>query len=390
MAAKWAAVTFGAGLTLLAVALRLGYGGRGDPGNDLLVVGLLGFVGCGVIVVLRADGHPIGWLFLASGTLGVTVEGFGALAIARGPDGLGLLAGWAHSWLWLPASFPLLTVGFLVFPTGRLLSPRWRIVAWAAVGLIALLVAVSWLSPGPFFVRGEPFGNNPLALPGVEAAETALSVVAFPTLVLLTLASAASLVLRFRRASGVERLQLKWFAAAAAAFTAAMTLSTAAEIADLPGEAWLAPLFSLAFLLLPVAATVAILRHGLYQIDRIISRTLAYATLTALLIGVYTTVVMLASRLVGAFGGDSDLAVAVATLVAAAVFTPARRRIQTAVDRRFNRAHYDAERVVAAFREQLRAEVDLDDVVLATRSAAVRTMAPTGSCLWLRPPQITR
>jgi hypothetical protein len=198
------------------------------------------------------------------------------------------------------------------------------------------------------------------------------------------LACVAALLLRFRRARGAERQQLKWLL-----FGSAVTVAVA--IATRPGVA--SPERNLPLLLatplfasIPVAAGIAILRHRLYDIDRLINRTLVYGLLTALLGAVYAGVVLLPAQLFGGVGGEPDWVVAAATLAVAAFFRPARRRIQAAVDRRFNRRRYDAARTIEAFSSRLRAEIDLDELTAELLAVVDHTMEPVVASLWLRPP----
>jgi hypothetical protein len=219
-----------------------------------------------------------------------------------------------------------------------------------------------------------------------ERPDEGLFLVAFGTLLFamfgLGAAAGVSLIVRFRRAVEVERLQLRWIAAAGAVLVLALLLG---GLGDLVGFTPLS-LFgevggALAQITLPVAVAVAVLRYRLYDIDRIVSRTLSYALLTGLLAGVYVVVVMVASWLIPL--RESGVTVAAATLAAAAVFSPARRRIQTAVDRRFNRARYDAQQVVASLRDRLRDDVALADVIAATCAAVTQAVEPSGVRLWL-------
>jgi len=198
---------------------------------------------------------------------------------------------------------------------------------------------------------------------------------------LLVVLAAASLLVRFRRGGPVERQQLKWFVLAAA-------VASATVIADVLGAPVSGPVWSvvdaLSFALLPVAVGIAVLRYRLYEIDRIVSRTVSYGLLTAGLVGLYLLVVALLRPLLEPFTGSSTLAVAASTLAVAAAFNPARRRLQAAVDRRFDRARYDAARAVDAFAARLRNQVDLDEVTAGLRDTVVATVAPTRVAVWLR------
>jgi hypothetical protein len=207
-----------------------------------------------------------------------------------------------------------------------------------------------------------------------------------PLMLLCGLASVVALLLRFRRSRGVERQQLKWFAFAGTVTVAAVVLLV------FPSQyGWLGPVSSLVglplLLSMPVAAGVAILRYRLYDIDRLINRTLVYGLLTALLGGVYAAVVLLLGQLFGGIGGEPpSWLVAGATLAVAALFQPARRRIQQVVDRRFNRRRYNAARTVETFSARLRDQIDLDTLTVELLAVVDQTMQPTRASLWLRPP----
>ena len=268
----------------------------------------------------------------------------------------------------------------LLLPDGRLPSKRWRPVAWAGAALYAYPLAFAFL-PGPL-LWDEALSDNPLGIGSLAPFGDAIVVAWLTTVGLVLLGVAAAFVVRWRRSRGVERQQMKRFLAAAAVlvgFGLLDLLLGAADVAYPLPTGW----FGLAVLLMPVAIGTAVLRYRLYDIDRIISRTVSYALLTGVLAGTYLAAVLGLSRLLAPLGAGSELSVASATLAAAAVFAPARRRIQTAVDRRFNRDRYDADQVVAAFRKRLRAEVDLTQVGEELVIATTRTVQPLGVFLWL-------
>ena len=340
----------------------------------------------GAVVAARRPEHPIGWLLSASGLLVglgqlVVQYAFYTLVTRPGSLPLGQTMLWLSTWVF-DAGFLLVLFLLLLFPTGRLPSPRWRPVArFAVVVYLADLVGRAF-APGP--VNEEELGPLPNPL-GIEAAADLVPVVrsTVQTLLLVALlAVVASLVARLGRAQGVERQQLKWFCYAAglfgvAAFVAVALPSVGGYTADTVS-------IMLGLTALPAAIGIAVLRYRLYDIDRLINRTLVYGLLTALLgLGYAASVVVLGQ----VFGQDrSSLIVAGATLVAAALFQPLRRRIQATVDRRFNRRRYDATRTVEAFGARLRDEVDLDTLSAELLSVVDRTMQPTKTSLWLRPP----
>jgi hypothetical protein len=263
----------------------------------------------------------------------------------------------------------------LVYPTGRLLSARWRPVALAAVLILAFLSFGSAVLPWPdgLFPVGNPLqiGGGAVAILNDLFAPGGLIVV------LVALLAVASLVIRYRRAAGVERAQLKWFAAVAAICLPAL----------LVGLTLWWPFYIVAFggfALLPVAIGIAVLRYRLYEIDRLISRTIAYGVLTAIVGGLFVSFILVFQAVLAPVTQSNELAVAGSTLLVFTVFQPLRRRLQRLVDRRFNRSRYDAERTVAAFASRLRDEVDLEQLRAEIMASVAHTVEPSSVSLWLR------
>ena len=324
---------------------------------------LIAIAAVGAAVAGRRPDNPSGWLLCV-----IALSFSGTVA----GDTLYTETGWVYSawftsWFWVPAMVSVATFP-LVFPTGRVLSGRWRWVLWGvrAGGLLVLIGAA--FSPGEL----EDYGGlqNPL---GIEVVGE-LGSLAFFVLMAALFASISSMVVRFRRSRGVERQQLKWVTSAAAMFP--FTL-----IAPVDEDGGFLLLLAGVFLI-ALAVAVAILRYRLYDIDLVIRRTLVYAALTATLAAIYL-VSVLALQLV--LPERSDFAVAVSTLAAAGLFVPARRRIQGVVDRRFFRARYDAQQTLEAFSGRLRDEVDLDLLSADLRAVAAQTMQPAHLSLWVRP-----
>ncbi len=320
----------------------------------------VGFGGVGDLLTWRRPGHPVGWVFAAAGLLAAvnfaTFEyGLAASAGHRLP-GAGYV-GWVELWIWVPFVTLVTMYLFLLFPDGRLPSPRWRLVGWLG-GAFAVIAAA-----GVAFTLGSdrpnlpalrnPFGVAPAAVP-LGAAGAGLA-----GLVCCVVLAAWSLVVRSRRGTDVTRQQIKWLAYSGC--LVALALVPAAALSLTPGlPARVASgAVTAAVLAMPAAVGIAVLRYRLYDIDRVISRTLAYAIVTGVLAGVYAGLVLLAT---GVLGVRTPVAVAAATLAAAALFNPLRRRMKRAVDRRFNRARYDADQTVAAFAARLKDAVDLDAV----------------------------
>jgi hypothetical protein len=330
----------------------------------------------------------VGWLLLGLGVSMIVVavvDTYARYALLAGAGPLpadraaALLAD--TGWILWPACIALV---LLLTPTGSPPSPRWRWWVWltAAAPLvhIATEALLPWALAPPFQSVTSPLDVPALADGPVAATLRALGSVALILVQLAVLAAAGSLVVRFRRARGVERLQLRWVALAAALSGVAAAAVVAGTLTGTEAV-WLWA--SAAYLMvLPLAVAAAVLRYRLYDLDRIISRTLAWAALTVLLGLGYAAVVLGLGRLLPQ---GSSLAVAAATLAVAALFQPLRRRVQLAVDRRFNRRRYDAARTIAAFGARLRQQVDLDTLSAELLAVTDQTMQPASMSLWLRP-----
>jgi hypothetical protein len=335
----------------------------------------------GALVASRRPAHPVGWLLLAFG-LSLCAAG---LTLAYTNDAVARADAQAAALVadYVPATIvtAMACSGFILLltPTGKLPSPRWHWWVAATAATPVLLLAAVTLLPRPAGRHAQPL-SSPLDLKALDGGLLAAYVTAFAVVISAVVAAAASLVLRFRRARGVERQQLRWVALA----TVLVAVIAAVDLAALAlGAYWLAPIVGgLNPPILSAAIGAAILRYRLYDLDRIISRTLAYGLLTVLLGLAYAAVVLGLGRLLP---DSSSLAVAAATLAVAAVFQPARRRIQRLVDRRFNRRRHDAGQTIAAFSGRLRQEIDLDALTDELLDVAEQTMQPTQASLWLRP-----
>ena len=301
---------------------------------------------------------------------------------------MGLIAG-----IWAPGIGLMGTFLILLYPDGHLPSPRWRPLAWLSAVTIFVLFLVGDLSPGELQAGPVPTLPNPLGLESARPVFDVLLAVLLPLIALCIVGCAVALVQRFRRSDGIERLQLKWLTTAGALVAVLFVLSIALSLLSQatstgPQPDWLTALDSivaLSFLLLPVAIGISILRHGLYEIDVVINRALVYGSLSATLAGVYLGLVLLLQLVLRPLTDQSDLAVAGSTLAVAALFRPARARIQSLVDRRFYRSRYDAARTLEAFAGQLRHELDLEAVGTDLRTAVRDTVQPEHVSLWLRP-----
>jgi hypothetical protein len=345
------------------------------------------FAAVGALIAVRRPGHRIGWLLLI-GSFSIACAqlawGYGL----RGSDGGVSLPGrpviaWVGNWSPWPAlaAFMLLLVWF---PDGRAPSPRWRLLPWAIVTWTTVVMAFLALYPGLLSTTDL---DNPFGLSG-EAGKVMRRLQASPivpsTGLGLFLVSATAPLLRFRRARAEQRLQLKWFAYAIGLLLLVLIIPwfpLPNLFHQLTGILAIVAVWGIA-----AAVGIAVLRYRLYDIDQIVSRTLVYGLLSALLAGVYMSAVLILGQLFGGVGGDPpSWVVAGATLAVAALFQPARRRIQGVVDRRFNRRKYDAARTVEAFSARLRDEVDLDALSAELLAVVDQTIQPTRASLWLRP-----
>jgi hypothetical protein len=341
-------------------------------GNGLFI---LACSAVGVLIVSRRPGNLIGWIYtlVAFVMAASQVPGGYAKRSLPGSAWVALLPNLL--WLAVPVGVTLL---MLVFPTGQLPSQRWRPVVWVTVGAAVVVVVASALTPGP--VEEFPGLQNPLGLAGAGPVLDLVAQAGFVLIVVGVFAAAVSLIVRWRRARGVERQQMKWLA-----YAAAMLVIAQLGASSLPHTLFLVVSYAVA-LLFPVATGIAVIRYRLYEIDRLINRTLVYGLLTAVLAGVYAGAVLVLGQVFGGVGRDpSSWAVAGATLAVAALFQPARRRIQAVVDRRFNCRKYDAAKTVEAFSARLRDEVDLDALSGELLAVVDQIIQPTRASLWLRP-----
>jgi hypothetical protein len=388
-------------LVALSVALLLGglvlsraasstvpdlpFGGETEDGSVVAnLITLLPFSVVGAIIASRHPRNTIGWLFCSVGvTIGLnSFAGDYAefwLASGFGTRSLGETAAWFSSWLWIllvyvPTSFLL-----LLFPDGRLPSPRWRPVVWGAALGAAGGVGGYALEAGPlvdFPQIANPYGVNG---PVVGVVGVAGSIVAACCMV----ASAVSLIVRLRRAGSLERQQIKWLAYGGAVVVGTIGVGGLITLWSVPVSI---VIMSLALLGLPIFTGIAIVRHRLYDIDLLINRTLVYGVLTTTLVALYLGGVVVLQRIFVALTGEqSTLAVVASTLVIAALFNPLRTRIQSFIDRRFYRRKYDAKKTLEAFSSKLRDETDLEALNDDLVGVVAETLQPAYASVWLRP-----
>jgi hypothetical protein len=345
--------------------------------NGVAGLALYPFAVVGALIVFRRPHNLVAWVCLMVG-LGVALEGalwgaalygFARPGAVPGPEVLAVLG----DAFVMPSLFLIPTLLLLLFPDGRLPSPRWRWVAWLSGALLAggLVTGLFVPETGGW---GRPTVANPLALDGAEFLD-----VVFLALFGCVAAAVVAVVRRFRSATGIVRLQLRWLASAGVC-AILMWLVAIVVVAD--GDEQAAVALTLGgFALIPVAIGVAVLRYRLFEIDRLVSRTLTYALVVSVLVVVFAGGVLLVSSL---FPLQGELAVAASTLAVAALFNPLRRRVQSRVDQRFNRARYDAEQELLRFVGRLRDEPDLDEITQGLLAASTRTMQPSAAAVWLR------
>jgi hypothetical protein len=399
----WAVCIAISGFTLTLAILSIGMeprapGLNGNPSTGDAVtaavyfIAVAAFATVGAFVIRRRPGNAIGWVFLAIGVavsvrVGAAQYAEYSLLVRPGslPGGrVAVSLGEALSTL----MFALLGLALLLFPDGRPPSRRWRKLVWI-LGAAALFGVVGLgLRPG-HFAETESFDtfSNPLGVGSDPEPFDALGGLSWLLVTSGMFACGVAMVRRMRGAHGIERLQLKWIAFAASLFAVGFLVISITFFVELSGSI-IDPLrtavLGLGFCTIPIAAGIAILRYRLYDIDVVINRTLVYGALTAILAGVYIGTVLLLQLLLRPLTADSNLAIAGSTLAVAALFRPARTRIQGAVDRRFFRRKYDAARTLERFGVRLRDEVDLDALGSELRAVVAETMQPASVSLWLR------
>jgi hypothetical protein len=362
----------------------------GSPVVDgVFAVLFLSFATVGALVSARQPRNPIGWLFLGGGLAAALEEpllGYSTYALVTEPGSLpgAAAAALVADAVWLPSLASATLFMFVLFPTGRPPSPRWRPFIWFFTLDMAVYVLATLLNPGGLYFF--PAVDNPL---GIEAAGESLQTAvdfASPILFVSLLLGLVALVLRFRRSDGVERQQLKWIVYVAAVFVALtpLLIVLGEREVELGGVLVSDLVFTILVCSVPVAVGVAILRHRLYEIDVVINRTLVYGALSATLAAAYIGSVLLLQLALSPLTEQSDLAIAGSTLAVAALFRPLRARIQELVDRRFYRRRYDAARTLEGFGARVRDQVELDALGAELRGVVAETMQPAHVSLWLR------
>ena len=400
--ARPAAIGLGLATLVITVAgVALGGGTLGgaygtdkpfSAGDIFQLMSLLATAVVGLIIALRRPRNPIGWIFSGYGLITAFYVAAGGYALrdAVAPGSLpgGEWAAWFRSWADRPAA-ALVLLAFLLFPTGRLASPRWR-PALALPPLVALGFAARAFVSGPMVFLGAP---NPVGVEWVPQS-VGLGWSGGIPMIVGTFAALAELRERFRAAVGTEREQIKWLTIPVVALGVAIAATVAAQaglavgvLTDDMGEAGetaISALYSFAFFLLPICMGIAVLRYRLYDIDILINRALVYGSTTAGIAVAFFAGIVVLQALLRPLTNGSEVAVAASTLISFALFQPVRHRVQETVDRRFYRSRYDAALTLDAFSVRLRDEVDLD-AVRGELVAAVRdTVQPAHASVWLR------
>ena len=366
------------------------------PSSDLVfTLMLIAFPMVGWLIAVRHPKNPLGWIFLFSVlfiAIGSASEEFALQAGYAGSEATAALLLIVGGWIQFPGYMLIIGPAILLFPDGRVPGKQFRWALWVLAMLmlvwgVVYAIGSEMLCMEPFAKASDPcvqLVENPLGVftgAGLGEAADSLVLVIF----VLTLGtSVTALLYRYRRSTGEVRQQIKWVAwMAVAGMLVEMALVVSEEVLGLIQSDWIEVLaFAPIMVGLPVAIAISILKYRLYDIDRIISRTAAYALIAVVLAAVYVVGVTLAQRILPVQG--SSLGVVVSTLMVAALFNPLRSRVQNTVDRRFNRSRYDAQQVLAEFSTQLRADVDLEQMQAALLSAAQETMQPSHMSLWVR------
>jgi hypothetical protein len=380
-------VTFYAtGITLQELAGDAAAEGQDSWATKIgLLIAFLGFATVGALVAARQPRNAVGWIFLAIGFLVSISLASGeyanrAFVVDSGSLPGGVVAGWFYMWAWFPA-IGLIALLPLLFPDGRLPGRRWRVVLWGLTTLLVVMTVATWFVPGPMNGEdGSAWPDNPLGIDAVDDLYNATNNVPTIAFLVLLVASLASMVVRFRRSRGDERQQLKWMLFAVLVLTVSIGITEAfgVDTGDL--------VFAVTIALFPAALGVAMLKYRLYDVDVVIRKTIVYGVLSAVLAATYVGVVVGAQAALDPVTGGSNLAIAVSTLVVAALFLPVRSRVQGVVDRRFYRRRYDAQATLASFGVRLRDEVELNVLSADLRSVVAETMQPANVSLWLREP----
>lgn len=387
----------GVALAMGAASLVLLAINRSEPAPDRFgfrgfqTIFVVAFSVVGALIASRRPGNPIGWMLLATG-IASAIQALGdeysihSLRDPAAPLPGGAIAAWFGEWIWVPIVGLISTFVPLLFPDGHLPSRRLSPVAWIAGAGITIPSVAFLVEPGP--LPQTPQFHNPLGIGDPSMAESfeAIGAIGLALLLAATVASAIGLVLRFRRATGDERQQLKWLAFAAVLLAIGFLFTALGQL--LVGASATTDLgVIIAVPGIPIAIAIAVFKYHLYDVDLVINRTMVYGLLTAVLAATYLGGVVGLGSLARSLSdqANNSLVIAASTLAVAALFRPARRRIQAFIDRRFYRRKYDATQTLEAFSTRLREEVDLDSLTGELLAVVRTTMQPAHVSVWLRP-----
>ena len=393
-----AAVAWGltAAVTVVSAFVFFQEARRGELGDDTtaifgaIVETMLPvvFSALAALIISNKPGNVIGWLFMIPGVAAAVVDPINLwlTSFETPPDALGpglWIALWFENWSWLLFMFPIFHL-LQVFPTGRALTPRWRWLTYLEIGMFALFVGLVTVTAEMGSTEGNWTVVNPIGFLPMEIWDLGFSVGWTVGLLILVLGGAASMIVRFRRAQGPERQQLKWLLYVLVIFVIVYAVS--AVLQESGGAGALGDLFFLLSILsIPVAITAAVLRYRLFDIDLIIRKTLVYGLLTGLLAVVYFgSVVVLQGLFRGE--GNSSVSVAASTLIITASFSPLRRRIQTLIDRRLYRSKYHAQQVIESFGSAAQNQANLETLSDDLMAVVAATIQPRSGVLWIREP----
>jgi hypothetical protein len=361
-----------------------GAGNTNQTSGITLFLALFAFATMGALVAARVPRNAIGWIFLAiplGGAVAGITENVAFQGLYHKPGSIpgAIVFAWVYAWSWYP-TVGLLGFVLLLYPTGTVPGPRWRPLAWALGVLLTVMTLGYMLYPGPLD-KDTRLPDNPLGIAALKAVFDHSDKVAALSMAGLVVAAIASVVVRFRRSRGDERQQMKWMAFAASVLGAGFFLQGVLGLGDV--------VFALAISTLPVALGIAMFKYRLYEVDRVINKTLVYGVSTAVLAGAYVGLVIASEAVFAPLARGSSVAVALSTLVVAGLFLPVRTRVQRFVDRRFYRRRYDAQRTLEDFSARLREEVDLETLRFDLEQVVDEAMRPASVSVWVRAGEAT-
>jgi hypothetical protein len=354
------------------------------------------FTFVGALVASHHPGNTLGWLFLAVGlgaTFGNLAQAYGKYALVTEPGSLPLgdWSDWLGTWMW-PLAVEAILFILLLYPTGRLPSRRWSPVLWAAFLAMFFLNLEFVIGPGRLDLDPVLNVRNPAGIAGADPLLDVVGPIGAGLFLVVLLVAILSLIVRSRRSRGIERQQLKWFGYAALVMLLLNFVLSNVLIALFPRLEELGVgslIFGIGLSLIPISTGIAISRYRLYEIDRLINRSLVYGVLTAFLAAAYLAMVVALQNVIPG-ADDSDLTIAASTLAVAALFRPLRARVQGFIDRRFYRRKYDAQLTLESFSSRLREDVDLDHLSRDLLGVVRDTMQPAHTSLWLKPTEVRR